>query len=51
MENRDRSFKCFRGCTPDTCPKHDLEVTRLVYGVLLLCAVVMLVACNLIWHG
>lgn len=51
MENRDRRFKCFRGYTPDTCPKHSLEIAELVYGVLLLCAVVMLVACNLIWHG
>lgn len=51
MENRDRRFKCFRGYTPDTCPKHDLEVTRLVYGVLLLIAVAALVSCNLVWHG
>ena len=50
MENKN-NHKCFRGYTPDTCPKHDLEVTRLVHGVLLLIAVAALVSCNLVWHG
>ena len=50
MEDKDR-YRCFRGYTPDTCPKHDLEVTRLVYGVLLLIAVAALASCNFVWHG
>ena len=49
MEDKDRNFKCFRGYTPDTCPKYDLEITKAVYGILLMAAVAMIMACNFIW--
>ena len=50
MEDKDK-HKCFRGYTTDQCPMHSLEVTKLVYGVLLVIAVATLVSCNLMWHG
>ena len=48
MENdcKDRRYKCFRGYIPDTCPKHDLEVSRLVCAILLTTAVAMVMLCN-----
>ena len=48
MENKN-NHKCFRGYTPDTCPKHDLEVTKITYFVLLVAAITMILACNFIW--
>lgn len=48
MENRDRRYKCFRGYTPGTCPKHDLEISKLVCGILMVIAVVIAVSCNFV---
>lgn len=48
---KDNKHKCFRGYSSDQCPLHNLEVTKLVYGVLLVIAVATLVSCNLMWHG
>ena len=45
MENKHR---CFRGYTPDQCPKHDLEIAKLVCRILLLAAVAIVVLCNFI---
>ena len=48
MENKDK-HKCFRGYTPDTCPKHDLETAKAVCFVLLMVSIAMILACNFIW--
>jgi len=48
MENRDRRYKCFRGYTPDTCPHHSLEISKLVYGILMIIAAVIVVSCNFV---
>ena len=48
MENRDRRCKCFRGYTPGTCPHHSLEISKLVYGTLLVIAVIIIVSCNFV---
>ena len=50
MENKDK-HRCFRGFTVDQCPKHSLEITKIVYAILLVIAVTILVSCNLMWHG
>ncbi len=49
MENNEKKHRCFRGYSPDTCPMHDLEVTKHTYFILLVVAIAMIAACNFAW--